>query len=213
MITCLLATWEAWPEKPQTVRQYGRFKVDYRRLLEDLDAELDKLDATDVVLQLRFPALVSPRKQARAYDGWPKADVKPASPGVILCFEGRYGPQQFPCDTYLSWDDNLRAISLTLERLRDIARYGAAARGQQYRGWTALPTAPKAEEETPTWAATVIARAAGDAVPSHLLRNAAEFQAAFRKAAMNKHPDRGGSTAEMAELNRAGDVLRKYHGI
>ncbi len=57
---------------------------------------------------------------------------------IITCSVGG-DVYRFPCDRFKHWDDNLRAISLTLERMRAVDRYGVTLNKQQYAGFKALP--------------------------------------------------------------------------
>jgi hypothetical protein len=42
------------------------------------------------------------------------------------------------CDRFLDWEDNLRAITKTLESLRAVQRYGIVKDDEQYAGFKAL---------------------------------------------------------------------------
>src|SRR5690606_24676973 len=64
--------------------------------------------------------------------------AKAAHPGVILSFDSKVGHLSYPCDTFTSWQDNLRAVALALEALRKLDRYGVTKRGEQYRGFLAI---------------------------------------------------------------------------
>jgi hypothetical protein len=56
-------------------------------------------------------------------------------------------PQRYATDAYTQkfagdlpgWQANVRAVTLTLEALRSIDRWGVSRRGQQYTGFLALP--------------------------------------------------------------------------
>lgn len=45
---------------------------------------------------------------------------------------------QFAVDTFVHWQDNLRAIALGMEALRKVARYGIVKGNEQYSGWKQL---------------------------------------------------------------------------
>ena len=103
-------------------------------LLRKEVAELRK-PGTPVVLQIAM------REQDFRIDGLPRANAKPAHPGVILSIESRHGALSYPCDRFDQWQDNVRAIALGLEALRKVDRYGITKRGEQYRGWIAIESA------------------------------------------------------------------------
>lgn len=74
-------------------------------------------------------------------DGSLSARARPESPAVRVAFESRNGPMLLASDKFRAWQDNVRAVALTLEALRDIERHGVAQSGQQYRGWLAIESA------------------------------------------------------------------------
>ena len=123
---------ERWPGKPLARHQQkeARFDTPFPKTVEQLKEELRKIGARDVVIQTTFHAMqFSPRT------GWPYADAEPETAQVILSFTSKNGPLSFPCDTYTAFDDNVRAITLALEALRAVDRYGVTRNAEQYAGW------------------------------------------------------------------------------
>jgi hypothetical protein len=131
------------------------------------------------------------------------------------------GPLSFECATYQTIDDNLHAIAKTMERLRDIARYGAVKGGQQYQGWKQLPG------EAPTdgtkhlrevdEAARLLCKWAGEPeVHRHAVIGLSDaLRRVYRAAAARVHPDTGGSSGSnqvMAQINAARDLIEKHQG-
>jgi hypothetical protein len=196
---------EAWPRVFSSARGRSRFDSTYAQTLELLDRELTSINARSVVIQLALSDSDIRR------DGYPRAQARPSHPGVILSFELRpYGkpvePYSMPCDTFSKWEENLRAIALTLEALRKIARYGVTQSHEQYRGWAALPPASGDSEEFSTRedAAAFIARGANtSAVASDLLRDADNAKVVYRIAMRKMHPDAGGDAREFRRLQNA----------
>jgi hypothetical protein len=184
-----------WPGPMTKWRKPAKFRAGYTDTLRLLDRELTKLGARQVVLQLAL------RPEEIRLDGRPKANARPSHPGVILSFESRHGPLSYPCDTYDSWEDNLRAVALSLEHLRAVDRYGVTKRGEQYRGWSQLPnyTAPMTAEE----ALAVLAKY------GERPKGREELGAVYRAAVLATHPDRGGDTRQFAAVQRAKEVLEK----
>ena len=81
-------------------------------------------------------------------DGLPYANARyGTNPGVIVSFDSRHGPLRYATDAFTEWQDNLRAIALSLEALRAVDRYGVTRRGEQYTGWRAI-AAPAPEFAT-----------------------------------------------------------------
>lgn len=94
--------------------------------------------------------------------------------------------------------DNIAAVAAHIEATRAIERHGVASIAEMFTGFQALP-APGA---TPWW--QILQVQPDTAWPG--------IEAAFRKLAAERHPDRGGSDAMMADLNRARDEARKARG-
>ena len=176
---------------PRTVkRKPSPFRASWSQTVALLHRELVHLGATDILLQLAV------RDRDIRLDGWVRANASPSDPGVVLTFESRdYGALSYPCDRFTSWQDNVRAIALALEALRKVDRYGVTRRGEQYRGWKALPpgrgTIPV---QTPLAAVNTLAGRAGLTVMAgEVLASPAMGRALYRAAARAAHPDKGGS--------------------
>lgn len=124
-----------WPGERTKSRKEAAFKVKYERTLDDLEYELTKLLARDIIIQVDNLSLVDIRN-----DGWPRGGWQPrgGNQGVIVSFDSPKGSMSFPCDRYTEWRDNLRAIALGLEALRAVDRYGVTRGNEQYRGWSRL---------------------------------------------------------------------------
>jgi hypothetical protein len=148
------------------------------------------------------------------FDGGIYARATPFSPGVRVSFESRHGPLTYSADRFSHWQDNVRAIALSLEALRKVDRYGVAGHGEQYRGWTAIGNRPA--QMTREQAAEFIAHWA---YPSHtpdqlhvaagaILRYEVARRAGYLLAAKRAHPDITGDDGDtMARLNAARDLL------
>lgn len=204
-----------WPGQRTERRERSRFKASPGDTLNLLKRELRHLAAKNIIVQLDCDA-----SQIRL-DGYPRAGARVRSPGLILTFDSRHGPLSYPCDRFTTWDDNLRAIALALEALRKVDRYGVTKRGEQYRGWGALPPAGgTGSTMTADAAARVVADIAyrvggGDhayAAAARILEDRGYADAAYRKAAKACHPDAGGDVAEFQRLQVARAVLAKHHG-
>lgn len=210
---------QQWPGKLRTSRKASTFKASHSRTLDDLDRELRHLNAKKVVLQIAL------EERDIRRDGRPRSDARqPRHPGVILTFEkpGKSGPTtlNFPCDTYDSWQDNLRAITLGLAALRAVDRYGVTQNNEQYKGWAQLP--PPAIVTPPPMSAADAAgfisdvTCGGSGTAAWNIRESAEtFQTCYRAAAMKLHPDRndGKQTDVWNKLQQAKEVLKKHHGV
>lgn len=152
--------------------------------LKRLQNELDRLGA-------RLP-VISSNLELRL-DGLPRSgQPQPDDPGVAVYFRlpdsGK--PLCLPCDTYTKVQDNIAAIAKHIEATRAIERYGVATIAEQFAGFQALP----APGSSPPWWIVL-------QVKQTATRD--EIEAAYRKLAVLRHPDRGGSGHQMAELNGA----------
>jgi hypothetical protein len=160
-----------------------------RATVKTLTTELHALDAKNIVLELDL------RERDIRLDGMPRADARPGSPAVVLSFDSRYGPLRYATAEYDDWQDNLRAIALSMQALRAVDRYGVSKRGEQYRGWKALPPGPvDAAEQIQT----------SEQALAYL---AEEWDGDLRRAIMETHPDRGGDEDEFRKVVRARDLL------
>ena len=127
-----------WPGERTKTRRDAQFRATYSKTLDLLEYELDKLRAGNTVIQVDNLTTADIRN-----DGWPKGSWCPRGgwQGVIVSFESHKGAMSFPCDRYTEWQDNLRAIALSLEALRTVDRYGVTRGNEQYTGWARLPAA------------------------------------------------------------------------
>lgn len=184
-----------WTESRKLTYARSPFKSPYVKTLDKLESELRILKARDVVIEAGFQAA-----QIRN-DGWPRGKERPSHPGVILYFTGKDGPLRFPCGTYGRYEDNLRAIALTLENLRAIDRYGVTLGHEQYQGFKALP-APKNEIGTVEDAAAFLATQAGldDDIATHLIEDPQAVREAYRMAAARLHPDKSAGNVHLWHL-------------
>lgn len=142
-----------WPQPETKGRKNPQFRSTWSQTLTLLDAELRHLGAKNVVVEVAMTA-----RDIRL-DGWPRADARASFPGVIVSFDSRFGPLRYLTDTFENggywvpgglgrpgrmeyvpgWQNNLRAIALSMEALRAVDRYGVSKRGEQYVGWGQLP--------------------------------------------------------------------------
>ncbi|MDQ0894447.1 hypothetical protein [Agromyces ramosus] len=177
---------------------YSRRSTPLSNTLEILDRELRMIGAKNAEM------LVAIAPQDFRQDGKPRAQAKAEHPGVILSFDSRHGALSYPCDTFTTWQDNLRAIALSLEKLRAVDRYGVTTRGEQYRGFLAL------EAPTPTFAGFATVSAA-ELFIMDLLGDAdldgMGPRAVMRAAKRTAHPDTGGSAELFQKVLAAEELL------
>jgi hypothetical protein len=194
---------EAWPgdKRASWKRADSRFKATYARSLDDLERELKHLGAKGIVIQAYFT-----REQIRN-DGWPRSSARPKEPGVVISFRNSKGTEfSFPCDTYKSFEENIRAIALSLEALRTVDRYGVTQHNEQYKGWAKLPPAP---DKMSCDDAAAFFALHGGIYPATKER----LEEAYRTAARKLHPDTSnGSHEQFILLGKAKAALEEAHG-
>ena len=185
-----------WP-RPFTVnRQRGNFTLNYGSIMRSVEKELTKLGAKSAVL------LMDLAEDQIRLDGRPKANAKPNHPGVILVVDaGKRGTLRFPCDRYTDWVSNLRAISLHLDALRRIDRYGVSVSGEQYKGWAALES-PNGDHWNQTQAMAWLDRLLG---PENT--HVKVMVDRIRLAEFKTHPDKGGNPADFNKVQTCRKLL------
>lgn len=182
---------------PAVKRQRAPYSAPLRSTLAALRRELRAIGARTPVLEVAIP-----QDQWRI-DGRPYARAQAVHPGIVLSLpHTAAGPLRFACDRFGTWQDNLRAVVLTMEALRAVERHGAVQAREQYRGFlaieggTALGGAMSREE------AVAVLRAAADAGPDE------PIDAIVRRAKGAAHPDRhDGDRTAWDRVETALDVL------
>lgn len=199
-----LSTWPGKPTPP-IQRKRSTFKAKYSATMELLDRELRHLGAKDVVIEADCD-----ESQIRL-DGQFRASARMNGPGIILSFKSRHGPLRYPCDQFIHWDCNLRAIALALESLRRVDRYGVTKNAEQYRGWKALPGAVPDEPVFKSLedAAEFISAATGYAYKADGILNQGLLNSAYKTATMKHHPDREGDQKIFVKLGHAKRMIEE----
>lgn len=210
MINYVFRPIDKWPRPMTPRRQKSPFAVTLAKTYKLLDRELSHLKVEGEVV---IEAALKPHEIR--LDGRPRADAnKPAHPGVILSFTaklaGRPAPLRYVCDACAEWEDNLRAIVLTLERLRLVDLYGVTQSGEQYRGWNALPPGgptivpTMTVEQAAAWLSRMVDRpGAGERV----MAQSNYYRELYRAAAAQFHPDKHGG-AIRSEWDTLAEVKR-----
>lgn len=193
-----------WPGAQTASRKASPFRAKYEDTLKLLDTELRKLGANSIVLQCAVDA------EDVRLDGQLRASARPRHPGVILSFHSRVGPLSYPCDSFRDWQDNLRAIALALEALRQVERYGVTKRNEQYRGWTQLPSPNSPAATIPLQEA---GRTINNAAGATGKITAGNVRERIAEAIKRAHPDHGGKAIWLAQVLAAAKVLKTHFGI
>jgi len=177
-----------WPDgRPRTApmnRCHARFKTSFAAARSNLLREIKLLGGSDCIFSSDIP---------RRQDGLPYADAKPKSgdPGIAAYFNRKGKQLCFACDRYLTVDDNMHAIALTVQALRGIARWGTGDMMESaFRGYAALPERAGGSNWWDTLGVSI---------------NATNEQAreAYRLLAKKHHPDLGGDAELFRRINEA----------
>lgn len=194
-----------WPGgmTPVGERRSSPFRSSLSSTLRTLDKELYELVDTRAQEQSAELLLAIPAGAFRL-DGRPRADARAEHSGVILSLDSRHGHLSYPCDTFTTWQDNLRAIAFALEALRKVDRYGVTKRGEQYRGFLAL-------EATAMPAGFATSSAAALWLDEHYGERGTVFTFAelLRRAKRIAHPDMGGDPGDFHRVTLAEAKLRE----
>jgi hypothetical protein len=186
---------DKWPRAFTPNRKRAPFRAPYGATMDLIARELRLLCAKAPVL------LMALNDQQIRLDGRPYAKAIPLHPGVILAFTVGKQQMQFPCDAFLTWPENLRAIALALEALRKVDRYGVTKQGEQYAGWKALPP-PNGDHWTPEAARQFI-----DSIIGSGRVGLIGISASIREAEMVTHPDKGGHPSDFNKVQQARKLL------
>lgn len=158
--------------------------------------ELGMMNATYVVLSTN----IRPR-----LDGLPASNTaEPDDPGVSVYFSLKGRPHVLACDKWSRVGCNLAAIAKHIEALRGIDRWGVGSIERAFAGFSALPP-PGASTEPAKRPWRVVLDVECPANPDGGAREAFLMlaESRFKAKARTAHPDAGGTTEAMAELNIA----------
>lgn len=194
----------AWPGELTKSRVASKFKAGLKDTLQVLDREIEHLTENRTQRDsLEMLIAIPAGSDSWRIDGRPRANAIPAHPGVILSLDSRFGHLSYPCDTFTTWQDNLRAVALALEALRKVDRYGVTKRGEQYRGFLALEAGVAGQSG-------FVNAASAEAY----VRNLADIQTAplvkaLQRAKYDAHPDHGGDPDTFSRVMLAEGKLRQ----
>lgn len=180
----------------------GMKDITVEQACQRLLAELKRMGARDKDI------IISTNLTLRL-DGLPRSgQSQPGDPGAAVYWRDTKTGQHrcIAIDCYARVAQNIAALAATIEAMRAIKRHGGATVLERaFTGFTALPAPIIATSKKP-WREVLQygnSRADAESIGQH-----------YRILASTAHPDKGGSDAQMAELNAARDeALREAeHG-
>lgn len=180
----------SWPTgwKRTTYKTNSRFKTSFAVARDLLFRELKLMGVSNsyssqkIVLSTNVPLRLDGIPLAR------QSNPKDSGVSVFFIYKGKH--MVFACDTYNKVEDNLYAITKTVEALRGIERWGASTMLERaFTGFAALPSA-----QGENWYEVLL-------VPSNATEE--QIRKAYKALANIHHPDHGGSPEMMAKINKA----------
>lgn len=199
--------------RPASKRKPSRFSSSWSETEQLLSTEVEHLRGRDLVIEVDVSATDF------RLNGTLRTRARAATPAVVIAFDSKHGPMLHRCDTFVTayyeqgedWQQNVRAIALTLQVLRAMDRYGAVDTGQQYQGFKALPAgrAMPASHMTADEAWSIIGSYQNTPIAQFRLHHSLdELSAAYRRARAANHPDRrDGDRALWDKVEQAARVL------
>lgn len=179
-----------WPDiipRRTTTREAGSFKTSLADALQNVEDSLRKF-GTDSGRGVKDIVLSS---------NYTLGKTRPADPGVAAWFVWDGDQVCIPVDRYATIEANLQAIHHIIEARRVELRHGTLALVRAtFRGFKALPN-------------HVNKRSWREILGGQQHWGRTQFETAYRALASANHPDRGGDSKRMAEINDAWAAAQK----
>ena len=177
---------------PLPAGRWPAFRAPWSATVQVLANELRHLDAKGIAIELDM--------ESRMFrlDGLPRSDARARSDGVRLSFTSKWGPLRYETAEFTGrwgepgWQQNVRAIALSMEALRKVDRYGVSKRGEQYRGWRAIAMSSSDDSL---------------ASADHARAFLEEWGGDWKRAARETHPDVGGDEEMFRKVMRAKELV------
>lgn len=175
---------EGWPRHKGLQDSDRRFRgptFHWDRVYGGLKDELKRIGAKNIVVSTNQPLRI---------DGAPYAQQRNIKDVGVAVYFTRGGKSMVMAqDRFYSVIGNMRSLTMAIEGLRQMERHGGAVMMERaFTGFAAIEAVGK------SWWDVLQVR------PDATLE---AIEANFRRLARDRHPDRGGSNAAMAELNEA----------
>jgi len=193
-----------WQRTPPDERRGARFFHGFSAALSSLREELRLLGAANIVITSDLPV---------RRDGLPYAEGRRGTdPGIAVWFVHDGAERVIACDRHHAIADNLRAIALSINAIRGLARWGASDMvSRAFQGFNALPPG---QEERPNWRHVL-------GFSPHIPNAASAFQrkdildqvrAQYHSLMRIAHTDAGGNRERAVELNLAMEAAERELG-
>jgi len=177
---------------PSERTRNNRYEASLRASIDDLEAELERLD----VDHWRLSTAARHQKRNPKY---PYADASPDDPSTVVRWTMDGEQYAVACDRYSRLRDNVRTLYLYVREKRKMEQRPVVTGESEFAN-ARLPSGDESEavvaQETPHEVLGV----SPDAAPE-------EVREAFRKEVQTAHPDHGGSEAEFCRVKEAREAL------
>lgn len=179
--------WPAGKPRKKSPRRSQFHDVSFARARDTMVGEVEKLGGKKLIVSTNIPLKL---------DGMPYGNRNPpADKGVAVYFFLNDRPMVFAFDEFDRIEHNVWAIAKTIEALRGIKRWGSGEMMERaFTGFTALPS-PETKKHWREVLGFMNQPSAG--AIKILLKSRRD------ELAKSHHPDLGGSTERMAEINLA----------
>jgi hypothetical protein len=174
-----------WPtDYPRSnTQKYSRFKNTLAGARDFVNEEIRRLGAKNPIISTNIPL----KNNGDMYADWQRYKID--DHGVAVYFTLKSGQVCLCCDTYGAIWENMQAIGRTIEALRQIDRDGVSDfLNRAFTGFVAI-SGPKKD----CWEILGIKET----------RKINQIKEAYRELAKKNHPDNGGVTDVMSEINIA----------
>lgn len=179
-----------WPVgyKRTTNKISSRFKITMDKAQRFLRSELSRMGATGLIISTN----IAVRKDGLLYADW--MNKKISDPGVAIYFKYKGKDVSMCCDQYNKIWENIYALGKGIEALRGMERWGVSDFiDRAFTGFTAIP---ETTSEQMNWC---------EILDVHPGANNIQIKNAYRKKAMEAHPDKGGSSEQFNKIKIAYD--------
>jgi hypothetical protein len=178
-----------WPHSYARRKEVRRsqFSQTFSSARQQLEYELNELDASNIIISMNME--VTPSGSLKA------TSRQPSDPAVAVYFVVNGEEKVMACDKWDAVEDNLRAIGLTLEKMRAIDRYGVSEiLNRMFHGLN-LDALPESISNSKDWWTVLGVKATA---------SKDEIAKAVRRKKLECHPDRnGGDETKWREFQEA----------
>ncbi len=192
-----------WPlgyeRTPKAEKKHAPFKTSFASARDQAIRELEMMGADNIIISTNIPL----RKDGLPYSVPFGSVTITDDTGIAVYFDFIEETKVLCCDAWLTLDDNMQAITKTIEALRGIDRWKVSDMlNRTFTGFKAI--AEKSEvNKRPWWEVLWCPQGAGPEI----------IKFKYRELAKKLHPDAGGTAQAFQELQEAYEQALQSNGI